>query len=440
MNPQPLSAFLNEVKAVINTSFSQGRWVTAEVLSLTGSSHRYLELVEYDESRKELAKAKGVIWRSSAQMLDAFQKASGQHLESGMKVLVKVVPKLHESYGFSVVIEAIDAGYSIGQMQLRIKAIRDYLCARGVVGMNRQLPAPEDFFRVAVIAPREAAGLGDFRTESDQMAALGLCTFDYYFAQFQGEGAADQIVEAMGEAVRAHRQGPAYDALVIIRGGGDSAGLLQLNHQRLCHAVCRCPLPVIIGIGHERDKLLLDELANTRLATPSMVITHIKQSMIANATAALDAFEKLDKVATQAFTSASEQAQKLADALLEKADRQAVEVENRDHRSFDQILVSADRHLDRAIQAACSLSQELLHDAETLVDRSEAQAKQHLTQVMAANPLAILSQGYGYVRDATGGYVTHASQAKAGETIKITLQDGMIAALVSTTEEKNSDV
>lgn len=456
MKPVALSAFLGHVKGVLQDNFSKGVWVTAEILSISGTGHRYLELVEYDNDRREIAKAKGVIWKSAAGMLDAFKKVTGNALQADMKVLARVSPRFHESFGFSLVIEELNPTYTLGDMEIRLKAIRDFLREKGVIESNKRLRPPEDFFRLAVIAPAEAAGLGDFRTEADHIASLGLCEFAYFHASFQGETAGDQIVDAMALVVAAHKARN-FDALIILRGGGDKAGLYQLNHKRLCHAVCRVPLPVMIGIGHERDKLLLDELANLRFPTPSLVISHIKQTMIANANAAHDAFEALDRAAESVLVGAEEHSQRLLDQLaqnaaqvleraeqgqtklyenlLNKAEQRTGEAEQVATRTLEKIVNHADRLADQAEESSARLLDQVFTLSDKLLDQAESQAKHLITQVMASNPLAILAQGYGYVNSSAGHFVTRMDQAQPGQTLTITLQDGSFGAVVAPQKE-----
>lgn len=456
MKSVPLSAFLGQVKATLKERFSAGVWVTAEILSMSGGAHRYFELVEYDADRRQIAKATGVIWKSATGILDKFKAATGNPLQADMKVLCRVSPKFHESYGFSLVIEEIDPTYTLGDMELRIKAIRDFLSEKGVMQSNRKLAQPQDFFKLAVIAPPDAAGLGDFRTEADRIGALGLCEFTYYHASFQGETAGDQIVEAMAQVVTAHRVNP-YDALVIIRGGGDKAGLYQLNHKRLCHAVCRVPLPVLIGIGHDRDRLLLDELANLRFPTPSLVISHIKETMISNANAGHDAFEALDRAAESVLAGAEEHSLRLLDqlhqsahqvleraeqgqarifeALLSRAEQKIGEAEQISKRSLEKLVDHGDRLVDQAADTSSKLVGQVFTGSEKLLDQAEAHAKQLITEVMSANPLAIMAQGYGYVKNSAGQFITRQAQALAGDTLTITLQDGKFDAVVTSEQE-----
>src|SRR5690606_10875306 len=140
--------------------------------------------------------------------------------------------------------------------------------------MNRLLPPPREFTRVAVISPADAAGLGDFRSEADRLQSYGLCDFHYFHALFQGAGAEDSLVSTIAKLFEQQKSRPLYDALVIIRGGGDKAGIYDVNKVRIARCVCRFPIPVLVGIGHERDTTILDEVANSRFATPSLAISH----------------------------------------------------------------------------------------------------------------------------------------------------------------------
>lgn len=445
-----LSHFLSGVKTVIADSFKAPSWVTAEILSISSGAHRYLELVEYDGQRREIAKTRGVIWKSAASLVDTFKTATGNELQASMKVLIKVRPVFHESFGFQVVIEDLDPNYTVGEMQARIQAIRQFLKEKQVWGLNLKLSRPADYRRLAVIAPPDAAGLGDFRVESDRLNRLGICQFVYFTAAFQGENAGDLIVEAMGKAVEAHQAEP-FDALIIIRGGGDKSGLYQLNHRRLAHAVCRTPMPVLIGIGHERDKLLLDEVANTRFATPSLVIAHVKEVIIRAANDAQADYDNLTRIATQVLDKAEQEAQALVSSLLSNAEAQLSLASERAQTHIDLLLSAADLQLEKAesmlarqfdemmgnAQTALQVvmedidrdKEQLFVEAERQLDKADAENERLATEIMAANPLAILQRGYAYVKN-SDGFVTSAEAAVAGDVVTVTLKNGSFNALV----------
>jgi exodeoxyribonuclease VII large subunit len=301
----------------------------------------------------------------------------------------------------------------------------------------------------------DAAGLGDFRVEADRLHSLGICVFEYFHCPFQGENPGDLIVESMAEVVRAHREVP-FDALIIIRGGGDKSGLYQLNHRRLAHAVCRSPLPVMIGIGHERDKLLLDEVAHTRFATPSLVIAYVKETIVRSANEVYENFLNLTRIAHQVLDRAEHEAETQVDQLFTNAASQLSEVNRRTDNDLEHLLSAAGTQLDKAetanernmdqlranteasLQAIMERSGQdldlIFNQAHKQLDKAEYQADHWITEVMAANPMAILQRGYAYAKS-PGGFVTSSQQALAGTPLTITFKDGSVRAVVEASHE-----
>lgn len=290
-----LSAFLGRVKHAILSGLPQAGWVRAEIrkIQAPASGHLYLELGERDGSGQPVAAAKGMIWKQRVPSIQsAFRAGTGNALMPDIKVLIRVRADFHPVYGFDLIIEDIDPAYTVGDLIAKLNAIRATLRAERVFAKNRQQKAPVEFVRVAVISPGTSAGLGDFRRDTDRLEQAGLCAFDYYRATFQGTSAPASIRECIRDAYEAHKLRP-YDALVIIRGGGSLTDLAWLNDEMLARWVCRVPIPVFTGIGHERDSTILDEVAHQRFDTPSKVSQHITQTIRNNAEAARTAVDKI---------------------------------------------------------------------------------------------------------------------------------------------------
>jgi exodeoxyribonuclease VII large subunit len=284
-----LTQLLSRMSAAVEHAFPRPEWVRIEISSLaTKNGHMYLDAVDRDPNGAELSKSRAVIWkREAARIGEKFLAATGVPLSDGMKVLVAVQPQFKGQYGFSLVITDIDPDFTLGDMEARLKRIRAALLEQGIADNNRKLAAPLDFSNVAVIAPDGAAGLGDFQAEADRLAAAGLCQFHYFHATFQGENALESLRRAFIDAHECH-QAASLDALIIIRGGGAKADLQWLNEMLLAKMVCRFHVPVLIGIGHERDSTILDEYAHRSFGTPSKVIGHIKEVIAARANQALE--------------------------------------------------------------------------------------------------------------------------------------------------------
>jgi exodeoxyribonuclease VII large subunit len=283
-----LSAFLARVKGVINAGLPTPEWVRAEIrkIQVAGSGHVYVELEERNELGSTIAAAKGVIWNQRVGSIQSkFRAGTGDVLKTDIKVLICARADFHPVYGFDLVIEDIDPSYTLGDLIAKLRAIRAALKAETIFDRNKRLRPPPDFTRVAVISPETSAGLGDYRQETDRLQRAGLCAFDYYTATFQGSDASDSIRACIRRAHESHKY-QAYDALVIIRGGGSVTDLAWLNDLQLALWVCRVPIPVFTVIGHERDSTILDEVANRKFDTPSKVALHISQTIRNNAIAA----------------------------------------------------------------------------------------------------------------------------------------------------------
>ena len=419
-----LSDLLKIVKESVEMIFSDSLWVTAEVLSISGTGHKYLDLVEYSSGRQELAKSRAMIWKDDTVMLKEFEKASGISLASGMKILFLAKPSFHPVYGLSLTIQAIDPTYTLGDMEARLKKIRDDLRQRGWWDLNRSLPAPLDFCRVAVIAPQNAAGLGDFRVYADKLNELGLCEFIYYPAQFQGKEATAQIVDQMVKVFEDNKTQP-FDALVIIRGGGDKAGLYQLNDHRLTAYVCRFPIPVMVGIGHERDSVLLDEVAQGRYATPSMLIAHIAQHIVDKARKAQRDWDQIQSLAKAALLKAEAECDNYIGIVRSESVRRIDQAE----KDLDHHVQGMIHSLEKANMSLDVMRESIAQRARDQILIAEDKADQLMSELMLHNPLTMLSKGYAVVKS-NSGYITSTKKVNSGDIVNITLKDGSFTSTV----------
>lgn len=232
------------------------------------NGHVYLELSERDNTGQPVAKARGMIWASTAtRILPEFEQATGAVIGAGIKLLVRARPVFKAQYGFSLEIDAIDPEYTLGDLEARKKEIRARLQREGVFDSNRQLAPPWDYRLVLVVAPQDAAGLRDFRKEAERLAGFGICRFVYAHSRFQGEGAAREIVMTAIAALRGmggaastttatneaggaegRGKGETPDAIVIIRGGGAVNDLAWLNDYELARFICDQTQPFVLNV------------------------------------------------------------------------------------------------------------------------------------------------------------------------------------------------
>ena len=290
-----LTELLDRVKGVINEGFPRAEWVRAEISELRGKNgHLYLTLCERNDQGDILAQVKGIIWRNRAQSITAkFEEATGDGLKTDIKILCLARVRFDPLYGLDLIIEDVDPSYTLGDLAAKLARIREKLQQSGLYARNKQLPAPVEFVRVAVISPETSAGLGDFRREADRLQTAILCEFPLFPATFQGVETSSSIQTAVLQALTAHKQKP-FDALVVIRGGGSVTDLAWLNDMDLAKLLCQSPVPIFTGIGHERDNTILDEIAHTRFDTPSKVALHISTTIKDNALAAIQAWERIN--------------------------------------------------------------------------------------------------------------------------------------------------
>ncbi|WP_293666984.1 exodeoxyribonuclease VII large subunit [uncultured Parabacteroides sp.] len=263
----------NRVKGAVLNAFPETCWVRAEMSDVrtnAASGHCYLEFIEKNPVTGQLvAKARGSIWAKTFRMLKPyFEMETGQRFASGLKVLVKVSIEFHELYGYNLTVLDIDPAYTVGDMiRKRMEIIRQ-LKEEGVFTLNKELPLPTLPKRIAVITSPTAAGYEDFLNQlANNKAGYPFYT-KLFPALMQGERTEESVIAALD---RVYRHIDCFDVVVIIRGGGATSDLSSFDSYLLAANCAQFPLPVITGIGHERDDTILDMVAHTRMKTPTAV-------------------------------------------------------------------------------------------------------------------------------------------------------------------------
>ena len=251
-------------------------WVSAEVadIKINASGHCYIELIEKDEkSGATVAQARATIWRSQVMnTVGRFERETGQRLVKGLKILFRATVQHHAVYGMSLQIQQIDALHTIGDMERRKQLCIEQLQKEGVWDKNRGVALPLVVERVAVISSATAAGYQDFMKELGR--SIYHIETELFEATMQGESCDDSVVAAL-QAIAA-RKGE-FDAIAIIRGGGSTSDLECFNSYLIASAVTQAPLPVLTGIGHDKDTSVTDMVANTQLKTPTAVAAWLNQ-------------------------------------------------------------------------------------------------------------------------------------------------------------------
>lgn len=370
-----LSQLLAGVAQAVAEAYRSGVWTMVDVVDARiKNGHVYLEVAERTATGDVTAKAMATIWATTAdRILPEFERATGAKIGPGIKLLLKLKPVFAPKFGLSLQVEAIDSDYTLGDLEARKREIRQRLQREGIYDLNKSLPAVWDFNAVLVIAPEGAAGLGDFQAEASKLEAAGICRFVYVHSRFQGEGAAANIRAALLKALD-EWGGDLPDAAVIIRGGGAVNDLAWLNDYDLARCVCEAPLPVLTGIGHERDSTVLDEVAHTKFDTPSKVIHGIEKVIRQRVKEAREFFQLVTSAAqqmTQRCTLTTENAH----ALVKEAARQQLATA---HRQIEADLGTVRVGALKAVRLAADSSRAAFASIETEARQQVSDARQAL--------------------------------------------------------------
>ncbi len=401
-----LTELQRRVRQSLEERFALPLWVSAEIaeIKVNYSGHCYLELVEKGgDNGVPKAQVRAVIWRSQYPRIAAyFEAETGQRLAAGIRILAKATVNYHEVYGFSLQLLDVDPSYTLGDMERQRQQTIARLQAEGVWEMNRQQELPAVVQRIAVVSSSRAAGYQDFCNElAKSPYRFSLTLFD---AVVQGAAAEESLVDALG---RVAEQEASFDAVAIIRGGGSSSDLNCFNAYRLCNHVAQFPLPVVTGIGHDKDTSVADMVAHTALKTPTAVAAWLVERM-----AQVDGYLawaglQLGSSATQITHAAAVELERLGASLTQESARLLLGERNRMERA-EEYLRSAPADLLRGCDRRLTAASDLLLSYS--VDR-------------------VLRRGFAVVR--RGGEALRSVEGLApGDLLAITLADGQVQAEV----------
>ncbi len=396
------------VRRNVESALDSPVWMEAELAQVSErGGHCYLEFVQKasDRSGTLLAKARGQIWaRTWAVVRPYFERTTGSPLAPGMCVMVRVEVTFHELYGYSLNVVDINPTYTLGDLARRRQEIIDELRREGVADMNKTLPLPTLMQRIAVISSDGAAGWGDFRaqlSENPHHLAFALKLFP---AVMQGERVESSVVSALN---RIYAESDRWDVVVIIRGGGATTDLTGFDSLPLAEHVAQFPLPIITGIGHERDDTVIDLVSHTRVKTPTAAAEFILHHQLS----LLGQIEGTE--------------QRIASAALARVRHHHVQ------------LVQIAKGLPSFVALCCrtnmarldSIDGTLRWQLANRIEREKHRLQMADTQLRASNPDHILRLGYSIVRRGEA-VVTDAGTLKPSDTLNITFMDGTAVATV----------
>ena len=439
------------VREVIESEMPDEYWVEAELAECREShGHCYMDLIQKDErSATPIARASARCWANKWMLIRPyFERTTGQRLHAGMKVLLKVYAQFHEAYGFSWIVTDIDPTYTLGDMARKRQEIIAQLKAEGVFDLQRELRLPLFCQRIAIISSETAAGYGDFCNQLADNPYGFQFQAQLFPAIMQGEGVEQSIIAALEQIYASlssqqttitphpspitHHPSPntqSFDCVVIIRGGGASVDMSGFDTLALAENVANFPIPIITGIGHERDESILDMVSHTRVKTPTaaaaFLIDHLKTVM----DSLNNAQEQIARLAQQKLTYYKSQFATVAELLPRLFSNVKVRQEARLDALNNRLILSSGNKLSTLNAQLSTLSERL----PILLDRRLMNEKHRLQLIeekaKSLDPALLLSRGYSMTMK-DGKIVRDAADLHPGDEIETRLANGTVHSTV----------
>lgn len=417
------------VRQTIEIGLPKSYWVEAEISELReNGGHCYLELIEKDKRyNTPIAKASARCWRQTWGMVKPyFENTTGQQLRAGMKVLIEVYAQFHEAYGFSWIISDIDPNYTLGDMARKRQEIIKRLKEEGVFDLNKQLDLPLFSQHIAVISSKSAAGYGDFANQ------LYGNQYGYYFeaelfaATMQGEDVERSIIKALNAI---NDRCDDFDCVVIIRGGGATSDMSGFDALELAENVANFPLPIITGIGHDRDECILDMVSHTRVKTPTAAAALLIDNLNTAERRIDDARQRIANLTSRKMEVEKLRLSRLAERLPalfgSVKDKQEARLDILQERLFRlaEIRLSNCENIVGQLEKKISLTAEHL----LMVEKHRLELLEGRAQNL--DPQLLLRRGYS-ITLVGGKALRDPSQVKQGDKIETRLEKGTIISTI----------
>ncbi|WP_276792091.1 exodeoxyribonuclease VII large subunit [Segatella oulorum] len=419
----------NLVREVISSTLSEEYWVEAELSEVHEvRGHCYMELIQKELfSNTPVAKASAKCWKNKWSLLrEKFEKVTREGLKPGMKVLLKVYADFHEAYGFAWIVTDINPEFTMGDMARKRQEIINTLKREGVFELQKELVLPQFAQRIAVISSENAAGYGDFCHQlADNPQQLKFYT-RLFPAVMQGEGVEESIIGALNSI---NENIEKFDAVVIIRGGGATSDLSGFDTLRLAENVANFPIPIITGIGHDRDESIVDMVAHTKVKTPTAAAALLIDHLNLVLERLLDAQAEL--IAAVRHRSELEQARlvRMSEKIPMLFSLVKTRQEQRIERHLANITASLNDKLSREHHRLSLIESQL--DPILLQQLTRENYRLQLLQqrLEALNPQRLLQRGYS-ITLCKGKVVKDVRQLKSGDEIETKLANGKITSII----------
>lgn len=424
-----LLEYNNRIKGLLYDPTVQSCWVTAETSDLRVSrGHCYLELLQKNDAGVTIARLGAVIWASTfAQLNYHFQQVTGKPLASNMKVMVKLSANFHEQYGLKAIINDINAEFTLGDMERIRREIIARLTAEGIIDMNRQLdwgPAPQ---RIAVISARGAAGYGDFLNQlhnNDHGLKFYTCLFE---AVMQGANCVPSVIAALDRIAAVEDM---FDCVVIIRGGGSTSDLNSFDNYDLGANIAQFPLPIITGIGHDRDVTIPDMVSKLHVKTPTAAASFLVQCGKAQLDRLSQLTEAIAVISREAIAHSREQLAYYGNFIPLTAQK-LVETSRLKLKNLAQALpLVLNSRLDNERVGLHHKREAMKQAVTSRIDREKLRLEALGDKLTLLSPQNTLNRGYS-LTTVNGHVITSATSVAPGDRIVTALKDGSITSTVN---------
>jgi len=416
------------VRRTIDLTMYDEYWIRAEISSVQDRGHCFMEFVQKDErSDNIIAKARAQVWASKWTMIRShFETATGQHLQAGMQVLVQVRVTFHELYGFSLNVVDIDPTFTLGDIARKRMEIIRQLQDEGVDQMNKELPLPRLLQRIAIISSPTAAGYGDFCNQLEKNDS-GLAFHTQLFpAIMQGEGVEQSVIKALNDIAVHH---DLWDVVVIIRGGGAISDLSGFDTLELAENVAQFPIPIITGIGHERDDTVIDMVSHTRVKTPTAAAEFIIHHQEAELMLIDQMADRLHRTVGNMLMMEEQRLKLITNKLPSLFSAMKAREEGRLDRAFAYIQNMIVQQTSKEMMRIDMLDQHLSTSIYNLVNNQKHRLEVCEAKLDAVDPQRILNLGFSITR-VNDKAVSKASELHSGDVIKTTFAQGTVESVV----------
>lgn len=415
------------IKEGIQDAFPGRYWVKAEISSWSprANGHCYLTLTQ-SRAGKPVAESRAMIWKwHYTQIVRYFEEATGQKLQAGITVLVKVQVSFSELYGISLYIEDIDAAFTLGEQALERKRAIERLTKDGYMDMQKELAIPDIPQRLAVITSKTAAGYQDFRNHLLNNPDGYAFTLHLYEATMQGEQAPSSIVDALSEA-----QEKDYDAILILRGGGSETDLLCFDDFNLAIAIATCPVPVVTAIGHDKDVHIADMVAHESVKTPTALADLFLDALAAAEDAARDLVRRIAQAAMR-LAGAQELRLESLDSAIHRAIRGRVAaLEVQLQRSIGRITKGLTQKYSEVARLRDTAVHRIQFAAQARIGSEVSRVALKEAVITGSDPRKILGLGYVLVTGKDNKILKTVDRVAVGDRIGVRFNDGSLTAKV----------